>query len=609
MEPRRGQAVVSVRSATWRLVWWLCVASVLAPRVPRAHGARVAAEQRWPDEGRLGGEAAGVVLGSGGPVILSSVEPRSVFFGRQVVALRNVSLVLFDAADQELLCASDDAAASARLEQRYAGHVVILAGAQWQAAWDAWQSCPSMPWESFLCRRVSAVTVTNYYGSSLALLQLRSSYHGWFGLTPNSWPAGDERECDNFEGVETDAWDAFIASAAAAQAEATTAAASRGVAARDTRLVEMHGDVLSQPNHYAEALQTPVYHALLLYGAALATFSVSLYAAWQWALAFREGAKLALQIILLWNAVTMCVLGIWSAIDGFGTTGNFSVQWQNLNKLCLFGQGCALNLLICDLWAPALSNELRSRRNLRSRPALTLPKTRLALLAYFVVALDFTGGVMLSLQLGSWLIYAQLIPMTMLTIQYGTSYYLMRQAYRLHRKLTDDLSTIEQSVGFDERLAAQQARERQLQKRLVRAAALVAVSSTFSCISIASAGMGFLFINPAWFLLVETGSIYSRAVMGLAQVHFCSRSRGERRLCRLHWHWRSPPVASSGTDSLAVSSLAASSGKNWSPHELEATIKASYKFWAHDRQIRSTPAISSSSVLPVNSHTAEPTVP
>jgi hypothetical protein len=571
---RRPRPVPEASAAWGRLAQWLFLAGALAARAPGACGARTSAEQGWPDAGRAGGETAGVLLGGGGPAVLGSVEPRSVFFGRQVVALRNVSLVLFDAADRGLLCASEDAAASARLEQRYGRHVVILAGVHWQAAWDAWQSCPSLPWENFLCRRLSAVTVTDYYGSSLALLQFRTSYHGWFGLTPNpAWPAGTERECDNFEGVETEAWDAFLASAAAAQAAATAAAASRGEAARDAPLVQLRGDVLSQPNHYAETLLlSPVYHVLLRYGAALATFSVFLYAARQWALAFREGNKPALQFVLLWNALTMGALGLCSAIDGLGTTGNFGVQLRNLNMLFLFGQGCALNLLICDLWAPVLSNRLKSRRNKHGRRALGIPRSRLSLMAYFVIALDIAGGVMLSLQLGSWLVYAQLIPATFLTIQYGTSYYLMRQAYRLHKKLTKDLSTID---GASDGVlhAPSTLRERQLQQRLVWGAALVAVSSVLSCVCIASAGAGLLFINPTWFLLVEGGSIYSRALTGLAQVHFCSRSRGERRLCRLPW--RAGAVGpSSDEDSLAKSSTTASWSKGATLRELGGSIRS-----------------------------------
>ncbi len=179
-----------------------------------------------------------------GVAALRSVEPRSVFLGRQEVALRNVTLAVFDAADAALLCAFDaaDGAARARLSARYADWVVLLAGVRWKAAWNALQSCPSEPWESFVSHRLSSVVLNVCDGSRLALIQLASSYHGWFALNHNwHWRDGDATGCDNFEGLETDEWPSFAADMAAG--------------ASPVELQDV--DVLTELNHYAAAVSAP----------------------------------------------------------------------------------------------------------------------------------------------------------------------------------------------------------------------------------------------------------------------------------------------------------------------------------------------------------------
>ncbi len=477
------------------------------------------AASAWPaGAGAAPGEARGLVVR--GAAVLRSVEPRSVFLGRQEVALRNVTLAVFDAADAALLCAFDsgDGVARARLSARYADKVVLLAGTRWRAVWSAWQSCPSEPWESFVCHRISSVVVNVYAGSRLALVQTASSYHGWFALNHNNdWRVGDATGCDNFEGIETDEWQAFAADVAAA-----------------TPPVELQGvDVLTEANHYEAAVRAPGVQMLLRHGAALATLAVALLAVRQWRLAARDGAKPVLQLALLWNAVTMATLCSWSAIDGYGTTGNFAVPMRNFAVQVLFGQGCALNLLICHMWTPALSDELRphsraARKAARSRSRrcalLALPRSRLAAAAYAASVADLTSATLMSQQVGGWLFYAWLIPGLLLATELATSYYLLRQAWRLHLKLQADLASI---AGLNSpahlKEGSREEREYQLERRLVRAGTLVAFSSCTSCAAIACAGVGLVFVSPSWYVGIAAATIYSRALTGFAQVHFCSR--------------------------------------------------------------------------------------
>jgi hypothetical protein len=298
--------------------------------------------------------------------------------------------------------------------------------------------------------------------------------------------------------------------------------------------VELQGvDVLTEANHYEAAVRAPGVQMLLRHGAALATLAVALLAVRQWRLAARDGAKPVLQLALLWNALTMATLCSWFVIDGYGTTGNFAVPMRNFALQVLFGQGCALNLLICRMWTPALSNELRphnrparkAARNTSRRCALLgLPRSRLAAAAYAASVADLTSATLMSQQVGGWFFYAQLIPATLLATELATSYYLLRQAWRLHLKLQADLASIA-GLGSPAHLkvGSREDREYQLERRLVRAGTLVALSSCTSCVAIACAGVGLVFVSPSWYVGIAAATIYSRALTGFAQVHFCSR--------------------------------------------------------------------------------------
>jgi hypothetical protein len=416
--------------------------------------------------------------------VLQTVVPRNLWSAQSLTLSNVTAVVLWDSEAAELLCGAVGGSASALSSLRSAVHGADLVVVEHSRTFYARVSECILLFEyeymELLCSTLGPRVVLAFDSDASV---------GSYG---NFNPDGVRSECAVFE-------------------------------ARKTLLFAALGDacagcvsVSSEANPFTEFFRREPVWLLCrvvptLSFAALALFGASV-AQERWEGRHSDGVKThpIMWAVLALNTWWSAVFCIWSARDGWGTAQHpMPLQLENLFRTGLFGQGAALDCLLAALWYE-LNADTDEQATARVRRVRILLVTLAFVTAAYDLCIDVAYAV-LRMPTSTMV----MLPQSLAMVELLMSCIISRQSLLLYRKT----EAICQMVEADE--------IRQLQRRLLRAGILGAISGFGSVIALILAAI--MFESPTHFLAVTILGITCRVLNITAQLWYCNLGRSKLR--------------------------------------------------------------------------------
>jgi hypothetical protein len=416
--------------------------------------------------------------------VLQTVVPRNLWSAQSLTLSNGTAVLLRDSEAAELLCGAVSGSASALSSLRSAVHGADLVVVEHSRTFFARISQCILLFEyeymELLCSTLGPRVVLAFESDASV---------GSYG---NFNPNGVRSECAVFE-------------------------------ARKTLLFAALGDacagcvsVSSEANPFTEFFRRAPTWLLLrvaptLSFAALALFGASVTQE-RWEGRHSDGVKThpIMWAVLGLNTWWSAVFCVWSARDGWGTAQQpVSLQLENLFRTGLFGQGAALDCLLAALWY-----ELNAGNDEQAVARVRRARILLVMLALVTAAYDLCIDIAYAaLRMPTSTMV--MLPQSLAVVALLMSCIISRQSFLLYRK-TEAISRLVESDKIH-----------QLQRRLLRAGILGAVSGFGSVIALVMAAI--MFESPTHFVAVNFLGITCRVLNIASQLWYCSLGRSKLR--------------------------------------------------------------------------------